>query len=62
MKYEIIMKPSGMSRTKRGMPRPELALFITAGDQTEAVRLAREQASAEGFNGYAITKIKEYKQ
>lgn len=60
MKYEITMRPTGMSRTKRGMPRPELVLKIDdAHDTADAVKQAREQAAIEGFNGYAITKIKE---
>jgi hypothetical protein len=62
MKFEITMRPTGMSRTKRGMPRPELAMIFTADDTADAVRQAREQAAAEGFNGYAITKIKEITQ
>lgn len=61
-RFEITMKPTGMSRAKHGVTRPEFSLATDADDKNHAARIAREHAATEGFNGYAITKIKEIKQ
>jgi hypothetical protein len=59
MNFVITMKPSGMSR-KSGKSRiAECEYVIDANSKEEAVSEARKSAAAEGFNGYAITKIKE---
>lgn len=58
-KFEVSMKPTGMSRTKNGRRRPEFTVVVEAKDSGAAVTVARDIAEAEGFNGYAITKIKE---
>ena len=59
MTFVVTMKPSGMSR-KNGKSRiAECEYVIDAGSKEEAITEARKAAQAEGFNGYAITKIKE---
>lgn len=60
--FEVSMKPTGMSRTKNGRRRPEFSVVVEATDSSAAVFAARDIAEAEGFNGYAITKIKEVSQ
>jgi len=55
-KFEIQMKPTGMSKSRS---RPEYMITIEADDKELAVSEARRIAAIEGFNGYAITKIKE---
>lgn len=60
--FEVSMKPTGMSRTKNGRRRPEFSVVVKANDSNAAVSVARNIAEAEGFNGYAITKIKEIKK
>lgn len=61
--FDVTLKPTGMSRYKNGVRRPSECVYrIDAEDTTEAARVAREQAQAEGFSGYAITKIKEVQQ
>ena len=60
MKFEILMKPTAMSRNKAGKARlPEYTTIIDASDKNAAVMFARNAAAIEGFAGYAITKIKE---
>lgn len=61
IRFEVTMKPTGMSRKAMRM-RPEYVTTISASDRQEATDSARKQAAAEGFAGYAITKIKEIKQ
>lgn len=61
-RFDILLKPTGMSRRKNGAPRAaEIILSVAADDANHAARQARAQADAEGFTGYAITKIKEVK-
>jgi len=63
MSFEIHMKPTGMSKFKNGVRRvAEYVVTVTTDDKNEAAAIARSQAEAEGFGGYAITKIKEVTQ
>lgn len=58
--FDVTLKPTGMSRFKNGVRRPAECVYrIDVEDTNEAARIAREHAQAEGFSGYAITKIKE---
>ena len=62
MKYAITMKPTALAKNygkARGM---EYLLDLEADDRDQAVIEARKTADAEGFRGYAITKIKEMNQ
>lgn len=49
-KFDVTMK---LSR------RPQYVVTVTAESKENAVRIAREMANAEGFFGYAITRIVE---
>lgn len=60
--YEVTMKPTGMSKKAGKTRRPEYVCKVIADDKNHAARIAREHAAIEGFNGYAITKIKEIQQ
>lgn len=61
-RFEVTMKPAGMTRSKHGRRRPEYACTVDADDRADACAKARESASANGFDGYAITEIKEKTQ
>ena len=55
-RFEITMKPTGMSRAKF---RPEYMLSLVEKDRDSAAVVARAAADAEGFRGYAVTSVKE---
>lgn len=57
--FEIAMKPTGMSRFKNGKRRPEAFYRVEADSTSDAALKAREWAEFDGFDGYAITSIKE---
>lgn len=58
--FDVTLKTTGMSRFKNGARRPSECVYrVDAPGPNEAARIAREHAQAEGFSGYAITKIKE---
>ena len=61
IRFEVTMKPTGLAK-KRARICPEYVTTISASDRHEATDSARKQAAAEGFAGYAITKIKEIKK
>ena len=58
-RYDITMKPTAMSKAKF---RPEYSVLLEAKDMDSAVIAASASADAEGFRGYAVTKIKEIMQ
>lgn len=59
-RFEVVMKPTGMSKRKKGVTRTAEVLYeLTAENKEQAAAEARKAASIEGFNGYAVTKIKE---
>ena len=58
-RYDITMKPTAMSKAKF---RPEYEISLEVEDKNAAAMAARKTAQTEGFNGYAITKIKEVQQ
>jgi hypothetical protein len=61
MRFEVLMKPVGMSkRTTRRCP--EYLANVEAADANEAAAIARQAAAIEGFNNYAVTKIKEARE
>ena len=58
--WKAVLKPSGMSRVKSGKIRiAEYEINVFADSKQEAAIAAREAAPAEGFNGYAITRLIE---
>ena len=57
--FEITMKPTGMSRFKNGKRLHEISYRLSAGDTNEAAQKARHAAEVDGFEMYAITKIKD---
>jgi len=59
MKFDVTLKSTGMSKKAGKARRPEYLITVTAGDKEEAGRIARTMAEAEGFTGYAITRIME---
>jgi len=58
-RFDILMKPTAMSKARF---RPEYEISLDAEDKNAAAMAARKTAEAEGFKGYAITKIKEIAQ
>lgn len=62
-RFEVLMKPTGMSKKYNGKRRaPEYLVSLWADDSMDAAQKARATAEIEGFSGYAITKIKEVQQ
>ena len=59
MNYEIIMKPTALSRKEGKLNIREYVVSVEADDTNSAAITARSCAAREGFAGYAITKIKE---
>ena len=57
--WDVTMKSTGMSKKNGKARRPEYLITVQAGDKEEAARAARTMAEAEGFTGYAITRIAE---
>lgn len=59
--WKVTFKPTGLcKKTQRFCPEYEISL--TAYDRDEAAMRARQQAIAEGFKNYAISKITEVKK
>jgi len=61
MKFAVLMKPTGLAK-KAHRICPEYRVEVEASDKDEAITEARKTADAEGFRGYAITKVKEMMQ
>ena len=59
--FDVTLKPVGMSRKVKRLP-PECIYSVTASDRDAAAQQARSMASAEGFNNYAVTNVREVKQ
>lgn len=59
--FDVTLKPVGMSR-KVKRTCPEVIYSLTASDRDAAAQQARSMASAEGFNNYAVTNVREAKQ
>ena len=59
MQFDVTMKSTGMSKKAGKTRRPEYIITVQAGDKEEAGRIARTMAEADGFTGYAITRISE---
>ena len=59
MKYEITMKPTALAKNYGNARGPEFLQELEASSKEEAVQIARRDAEAMGFRGYAITQIKE---
>ena len=62
VKFLVTMKPTALAKNyskSRGM---EHKIELVAFDRDQAVAEARKTADAEGYRGYAITKITEVKQ
>lgn len=58
MRFKVTLKPTGMAK-KLGRIRPEFLLDCEASNKEEAVRVARIEAEANGFRGYAVTDVKQ---
>jgi len=56
--FEILMKPTGIAK-RNARVCPEYLTTIEASSKEEAVSAARIAAEREGFQWYAITKVKE---
>jgi hypothetical protein len=59
--WEITLKPVGMSRKVKRIA-PECVYLLTAADRDTATNEARRRASIEGFNNYAVTRVREVKE
>lgn len=58
-RFQILMKPTALAKNYGKARGAEYLLDLEADDRDQAVIEARKTADAEGFRGYAITKIKE---
>lgn len=61
-RYQILMKPIALCKGYGRSRGAEYLLELDAADRDQAVTEARKTADAEGFRGYAITKVKEMTQ
>lgn len=58
--WDVTLKRAGMRKYKDGVERPPQAVFrVSAEDREGAVKEARAAASGLGYDGYAITSVKE---
>jgi len=58
MKFDVLLKPTGLAKRTRRLC-PEYLISVEADDKNAAAMMARNSAAIEGFKNYAVTKIKE---